>query len=110
MIYSIIKTTTSEDKIIPINEQILPALEVLKLEGEYNSGDSIYNFLSLLANTNPIMPQINPIIPRQKEPTIEIMPSTRAVVALGRFCCALKLYEGPKRSFCSIAVILMVGK
>jgi hypothetical protein len=43
--------------------QVLPALDVLKLEREYNSGFSLNNFLSLLASTIPMMPQISPIIP-----------------------------------------------
>ena len=48
---------------MPIIQQTRPALEVPKLDAEYNSGESWYNFLSLLANINPMIPQIKPTMP-----------------------------------------------
>jgi len=48
---------------MPIIQQTRPALEVPKLDAEYNSGEIWYNFLSLLASIKPIIPQIKPTTP-----------------------------------------------
>lgn len=85
-------------------QQVLPALEVPKLDCEYNSGASIYNFLSRLASTRPIIPHISPTIPKQNAPTIDMIPNTNAPVEFGRFVYEFWLGTGFNRSLCSIRI------
>ena len=83
--YIITNIRYKAERQIPIIAQILPALRFPT--SEYPFGFSLRSCLSFLEIIRAIMPQISPGIPQQQLPTIEQIPNTRAVVALGNFCC-----------------------